>query len=311
MREKYDVNRYLRVRRKRTILATLIIFVLIPLTIFVGIKYLGDRKYLIISLLIITYTMIPFFLVFEKRKPKAREVVIIAMMSALTTCGILACYMMIPFQAGTALVIISGISFGPEAGFLVGSLARFCCNFFQGQGPWTPWQMFSWGIMGFIAGLIFNKVDIDKLKSRSFQIVRGPVITILISVLIAYCIHVKCGEGVFLGWQLYGFGALGLIFGLIIQRKRLPIDDITLSIYGFLTTFIIYGGIMNIATMVMASAIPNTGISMSFQSLAVLYISGVPYDGVHALGTAFFMFLFGEKIIQKLERIKIKYGIYK
>ena len=68
---------------------------------------------------------------------------------------------------------------------------------------------------------------------------------------------------------------------------------------------------MNIATMVMASAIPNTGISISFKSLAVLYISGTPYDAVHGLGTAFFLFWFGEKVIQKIERIKIKYGIYR
>ncbi len=57
-----------------------------------------------------------------------------------------------PLHAGTAMVVISGIALGPETGFFVGALARFVCNFFSGQGPWTPWQMFSWGLMGYLAG---------------------------------------------------------------------------------------------------------------------------------------------------------------
>ena len=41
-----------------------------------------------------------------------------------------------------------------------------------------------------------------------------------------------------------------MLGGFLIQRKRLPVDDITLAVYGFLTTFIIYGGIMNVAALV-------------------------------------------------------------
>lgn len=310
MRQKHDEARFAGARRKRTILASVIIFILIPFTIFFGIKFLNDRKYLLISILIIVYIMIPFFMVFEKRKPKVREMVIIALMSALTVCGNMACYMIQPFQAGTAIVMISGICFGPEAGFLIGALARFTCNFFQGQGPWTPWQMFCWGIIGFISGVIFNKAKLHKSKSRSFQIIVGPILSIGITLAIAFVIHKIWGSGTFLGWQLYAFGALGIIIGLGVQRKRLPIDDITLTLYGFFITFIVYGGIMNIAAMVMASDIPGSGVTLSLKSLFILYISGVPYDTVHSLGTAFFMFWIGEKLIQKLERVKIKYGIY-
>lgn len=311
MRQKYDPKRYELARKKRTILSAMIIFILIPITIFIGIKFLGDQKYLFISFLIIIYTMMPFFLVFEKRKPKAREIVIISMMSALTVCSNMICFMMVPFQAGTAMVIISGIAFGPEAGFLVGALARFICNFFQGQGPWTPWQMFCWGILGFLAGFVFNKVDLNKIKSRSFKMVTGPLITVFIAIGIAYIIHITWGSGTFFGWKLYVFGAVGLLIGAIIQKDRLPIDDLTLSIYGFITTFVIYGGIMNIAALVMSSALPASGLTMSLKSLTVLYISGVPYDAMHALGTAFFLFLMGDKMIRKCERIKIKYGIYR
>ena len=100
--------------------------------------------------------MLPFFMVFENRKPKAREIVLIAMMSALTVCVHIFFHITLPLQIGTAMIIISGISLGPEAGFLIGAISRFVCNFYMGQGPWTPWQMFCWGILGFLAGMAFN-----------------------------------------------------------------------------------------------------------------------------------------------------------
>ena len=52
--------------------------------------------------------------------------------------------------------MITGIAFGPEAGFLTGAVAAFASNFFFSQGPWTPWQMFAYGFGGFLAGVIFH-----------------------------------------------------------------------------------------------------------------------------------------------------------
>ena len=310
MRTKFNPAAFAKARKKRTILSALLIFLLIPLTVFVGIRFFDDQKYLIVSLFIVLYTMLPFFLVFEKRRPRAREIVVIAVMAALTICGNLLTYMFQPFQAGTALVIIAGVSFGPEAGFLVGALARFVCNFFQGQGPWTPWQMFCWGLLGFLAGLVFNKINADKANSRDFKVILGPVVCVLISVGLAFGVHLIWGQGSFLGWQLYIFGAVGLLAGVLIQRKRLPVDSFTLALFGFLTVFIIYGGIMNTAAMIMSSAIPASNISISWESLTLLYLSGVPYDAMHAAGTAFFLFIFGEQMVRKMERVKVKYRLY-
>ena len=313
------MTQYLAARRKRTLVTAVIIAVLVPLIMAIVIYV--DRHstryeheiYMAMSLLILAGTLAPFFMVFERRKPKAREIVMIAMMAALTAVGNLVCHMFGPFQAGTALVIVSGISLGPEAGFLVGAVARFFVNFFVGQGPWTPWQMVCWGILGFLAGLIFNKVEIDKVKSRSFQVILGPIVCVLVSLAAAYLFFLffkQEGEP-FFGWRLYVFGAVGLLAGLLLQRKRLPVDDVTLSLYGFLSTFIIYGGIMNIAAMVMSSAVPASGVGLSWDSLKLLYISGAPYDAVHGLSTAFFLYLFGDKVIRKVERAKIKYGLYR
>lgn len=148
---------------------------LIPLTVYVGIHYWNDYNFMLVSVLILLYVMAPFFMMFERKKPRARELVLVAVMTALTALGNIVCYITIPFQAGTAMAIVSGIALGPEAGFLVGALARFLCNFFLGQGPWTPWQMFCWGILGFFAGLVFNKNDLDRKKSDHFRVMAGPV----------------------------------------------------------------------------------------------------------------------------------------
>lgn len=312
MRRSFNLSQYEAAHKKRTRISALIIFILIPLTITLGVIFLKDREYMIISLMILIYTMVPFFLIYEKRKPKAREIVMIAMMTALTCCIHLFFHITIPVQAGSAMVIISGISFGPEAGFLVGALARFICNFYQGQGPWTPWQMFCWGLLGFLAGLTFNKVEIDKIKSRNFKMIMGPVLCIFFAIIASYLSYLiwPGNDDTFFGWRLYVFGILGLSAGVLLQRKRLPVDDLTLTVFTFFTIFIIYGGIMNICAMVTSASIPE-GNSVSFSALKLLYISGVPYDAAHAGTASICIFLFGDKIIRKLERIKIKYGIYR
>ena len=227
---------------KRTKIATLLILFLIPLTIFIGIYYLGDKKYYFISLLIILETMIPFGCGFENRKPKAREVVIISALCALGVAGRTAFFMLPQFKPVAAIVIISGVAFGGETGFLVGAITAFVSNFFFGQGPWTPWQMFSFGIIGFLAGIMFQKGILRKTKTD-------------------------------------------------------------MCVFGFLATFVIYGGIMNPASVIMWQS--NININMVLSS----YVMGMPFDFIHAVSTVFFLFFAAEPMLEKLERIKIKYGL--
>ena len=312
VRRGFNVTQYEAACRKRTKVSSLIIFILIPATIAAGCIFLDNERYMVISLALLIYTMIPFFMVFEKRKPKAREIVLIAMMAAITVCAQLFFHMVLPLQIGTALIIISGIALGPEAGFLIGATARFICNFYMGQGPWTPWQMFCWGLLGFLAGLAFNRIELDKLKSRNFKVILGPVMCVAFAVIAAYiCYIIWPGEdNTFFGWRLYVFGAAGLLAGVLLQRKRLPADNITLTVFTFFTTFIIYGGLMNICAMVTSAALPG-GAPVSMGTLKTLLITGAPYDATHAATAALCVFVFGDAMIKKLERIKIKYGIYR
>ena len=154
-RTEYDPVRAKAVR-KRTAMAALMIFVAVPALIALSTVLDGGKYYMIISVGVVICCMLPFFMVFEKRKPKAREIVLVAMISAITVAAHMFLHVTVPLQIGTAMVIVAGIAMGPEAGFLVGALSRFVCNFYMGQGPWTPWQMFSWGMIGFLSGLLYK-----------------------------------------------------------------------------------------------------------------------------------------------------------
>lgn len=313
MRRGYDEGQIAKAARKRTTVSAALIFVAIPLVITLGAALWSGRNYILISLIVLALTMLPFFMVFERRKPKARELVLIAVMCAITVCAQLICKVTIPLKAGTAIIIACGIALGPEAGFLIGALGRFVFNFYAGHGPWSPWQMFCWGLLGFLAGLAFNRVNLEKKKSRSFSAVMGPVMCVIFAIIVAYISYLLLPPpdgATFLGWRLYIFGAIGLLVGVILQRKRLPVDDITLTVFTFFTTFILYGGLMNIFTMLSTASIPGSP-EVNWDTLKMYYISGVPYDLGHAAAAAVFNFIFGEKLIQKLERIKLKYGIYR
>lgn len=227
---------------KRTLAATVLILLLIPLTLFVGVYYLGGRKYYFIALLTLLETMTPFFLVFEGRKPQARELVIIAVLCALGVAGRAFFFMLPQFKPVMAVTIIAGVAFGGETGFLVGSVTMLASNVLFSQGPWTPWQMFCMGIIGFLAGVLFRK-------------------------------------------------------GLL-RRTRL-----SLCVFGALSAILIYGGIMNPASALMWAGKWNWGILLSY------YISGFPMDCVQAAATWLFLWFGAEPMLEKLDRIKTKYGL--
>ncbi len=142
--------------KKSGIFSVLVIFLLIPLTLLLGTKMKG-RAYYLISTLVVMEIMLPFFFRFESRRPQARELVILAVMAALAAVSRVVFAFSPYLKTITGIIMITGIAFGAEAGFLTGAVAAFASNFFFGQGPWTPWQMFAYGFGGFFAGLIFHK----------------------------------------------------------------------------------------------------------------------------------------------------------
>lgn len=227
---------------KRTLLATVLILLLIPLTLFIGVYYLDGKKYYFIALLILLETMLPFFLIFEGRKPQARELVIIAVLCAIAVAGRAAFFMLPQFKPIMAITIIAGVAFGGETGFLVGAMTMLASNVMFSQGPWTPWQMFCMGIIGFLAGVLFRK-------------------------------------------------------GLL-RRGRT-----SLCVFGALCAIVIYGGIMNPASALMWAP------ELNWKILVTYYISGFPMDCIHAAATWIFLWFAAEPMLEKLDRIKVKYGL--
>ena len=146
---------------KRSRLVTLLVFfLLIPATVLLGGRLPG-RSYYITGTLLILELMLPMFATFEGRKPQARELVIIAVMCAIAITARVA----IPFphfKAVFAFVMLAGIAFGAETGFMVGAVTALASNFFYGQGAYTPWQMMAYGAGGMLAGICFAKNRLPK-----------------------------------------------------------------------------------------------------------------------------------------------------
>jgi energy-coupling factor transport system substrate-specific component len=133
----------------------IILSIVLPLLLVLS-ALSGAQNYALLSVLFIIVAMVPFFLRFEKRRPEARELVVIAVMAALAALGRVAFAPFSNFKPTSAIIIITALAFGPEAGFLTGATAAAASNLFFGQGPWTPWQMFCWGMIGFFAGTLSN-----------------------------------------------------------------------------------------------------------------------------------------------------------
>ena len=227
---------------KRTIAAAVMILLLIPLTIFIGTTYLDDQKYFFISLLVLFECLVPFFLVFEGRKPQARELVIIAVLCAIAIAGRTLFIALPQVKPVLAIVIISGVAFGGETGFMVGAVTMLVSNFYFGQGAWTPWQMFAAGIIGFLAGVLFKK-------------------------------------------------------GLLYQSRGV------LCVFGFIVTVVIYGGIMNFSTLIL------TRTPVNFQTITAYMLQGLPLDIIHGFSTLAVLIFLAEPMLEKLERVKTKYGL--
>lgn len=141
----------------------------VPLVIAVGVVLFHDRQYAWISLVLVILSCIPFFMSFERRENTTKELVLLAALVAISVIGRFVFSPIPHFKPVSAMVIITGMYFGAESGFLCGALSAVVSNFIFGQGPWTPFQMFAWGMLGLIAGLLSKPL----LKNRIILLVYG------------------------------------------------------------------------------------------------------------------------------------------
>lgn len=156
----------------RKVISYSLVLIVIPIILLVGSIILNNKRYNIISIIVVALACVPFFAGFERKKNSSKKVTLIAVMVALSVVGRFVFAPIPGFKPVTAMVVITAIYFGPEAGFLTGALTAIISNMYFSQGPWTPFQMFVWGIIGFIAGLLSNKA---LLNNRILLSVYGVV----------------------------------------------------------------------------------------------------------------------------------------
>lgn len=159
-----------------------ILLLLIPLVLFCGVVLFEDRKYAFISLAIALLACIPFFLTFEKKQSSTKKMIVTAVMVALSVSGRFL-FAPIPFfKPVTAIVVITALYLGAEAGFLTGALTAVISNFYFGQGPWTPFQMVVWGLIGFFAGLLAEKLLANRLWLSLYGVFAGIIFSFIMDI---------------------------------------------------------------------------------------------------------------------------------
>ncbi|OLS02321.1 ECF transporter S component [Tissierella creatinophila] len=235
-----DPNRKYKLNKKRFFFSVLILTIVIPIILLFGIKLFNDRRYNLISIIIAFLSCIPFFIRFESKRPKAREIMVIVVMASISVTSRIIFAPIPGFKPVTALTAITGIAFGPEAGFLTGAISALVSNMFFGQGPWTPFQMIAWGLLGFIAGVL-SKFNL--MKNKAFLI-------------------------------LYSIFA-GIFYSLIMDIWHV------LSIDGLFT----------------------------LEKYKIAIVAAIPFTIIYAVSNIFFLILLNKPIGEKLDRIKIKYGL--
>lgn len=238
----------------------IVFLVIMPVTIYIGYGVLHQRKYYFISVLLILEAVGTMLIGFEDSRPKLKEIMTIAVMSAITALSRAMFYMTPAVKPMAALTIISGIGLGGIQGFVVGALSMLVSDIFFSQGPWTPWQMFAMGLLGFLAGVIFNRENGKSTRSgrKSKETPKEePAVK---------------------------------------KEKRL----LVICIYGALSVLIIYGGIMNPASVLMYQE------NVTWEMLIASYVPGFPIDCIHAASTFIFLWLLAEPMLEKLERVRRK-----
>ena len=90
----------------------------------------------------------------ERSRGGGREVALVATLAAAAAAGRVLFAAIPSAQPVTTICACAGISLGPRAGAAVGATAALVSNAFLGQGPWTPWQMLSWGLAGATGGFL-------------------------------------------------------------------------------------------------------------------------------------------------------------
>lgn len=135
--------------------------------VLLGIEYTA-----LVTTTIVALALVPFILGMERDNLKPKNIMPIVVLAALAVAGRIIFAAFPSIKPVSAIVIMAGAVFGRRSGFMTGLLAVLVSNVFFGQGPWTLWQMYAWGLMGYGAGAL---ADHGILKGRVSVMVYGAL----------------------------------------------------------------------------------------------------------------------------------------
>ena len=162
----------------KRILGIIIPLVLIPAVAVCGSVLFSEQKHIFVSLVVAFFSLVLFITGFERKMTGTRRMVMVAVMTSISVLG-----RFIPFfKPITALTVITAMYLGGEAGFLVGSLSALLSNFYFGQGPWTAFQMLAWGLIGYVAGLIAERLKRNRALLLTYGVLSGVAFSLIMDV---------------------------------------------------------------------------------------------------------------------------------
>ena len=133
------------------------------------------------SVILVALTIGAFFFEFEGSAIGTKEIAIVGILSTVSAV------IRIPFaaipsvQPCTYLIICAGYVFGPLAGFMVGAMTALVSNLFLGQGPWTIYQMFAWGMAGVSAGYL-KRLNPGRRQLMAFGVLWGYLFGVIVNI---------------------------------------------------------------------------------------------------------------------------------
>lgn len=178
MKRQTEENTYRSSLRRH--LPAIFSLLFLPLTLLL-LAYFQIEQTALLSFLAVVLSLIPFFVSFERKGLKVRNLLPIVVMATLATAGRIIFAAAPNFKPVLAIIIITAISFGPESGFMTGALTALASNIFFGQGPWTPWQMYAFGLVGYIAGVLQER---GVFRRPVFIYIYGAIAAILYGIIL-------------------------------------------------------------------------------------------------------------------------------
>lgn len=253
----------------------------------------------LLTLVVVLASIGIFFASYEASRPRLRDIMPTVVLAALAAAGRILFAPIPDFKPVSAIAIIAGVAFGRKSGFMVGALAALASNFFFGQGPWTPWQMYAWGLVGYGAGLLAmvpakRRVTGSKNSCRA----RSGEAT-----------GVTCGllspDGETESAALLPHQARTDKENRACSTRRLLDAHPTIVYaYGFLAC-LGYGFILNAWSILSFFHAQASG----WAGILAVYATALPFDIVHGVATVVFLLALYGPWRRKLERVRRKFGL--